>query len=179
MMVRDPPRAERPPYETQSTRSLAESLQDSPARRRPDLRRTPPSRKDSLQVSFAGLQDRSHRYAVRCYQGPMLARARTRSLWPLSAKSRRLARRDCRSALARKLPRNIDSLEVELSGTMIREGGSNEAVEVFGAADRWGAQAGGSRGGGELYRLEKPARGQCSTEGRRRIGLRALSRSVP
>jgi hypothetical protein len=42
----------------------------------------------------------------------------------------------------RKLPRNVDGLEVELSGTMIREGGSNEAVEVFGAADRGGAQAG-------------------------------------
>ena len=44
--------------------------------------------------------------------------------------------------LQRKLPRNVDSLEVELSGTMIREGGSNEAVEVFGAEDRRGAQAG-------------------------------------
>jgi hypothetical protein len=57
--------------------------------------------------------------------------------------------RKCRQELCvknrirgRKLPRNMDTLEVELSGTMTREGGSNEAVEVFGAADRWGAQAG-------------------------------------
>lgn len=35
----------------------------------------------------------------------------------------------------RKLPRNVDSLEVELSGTMIREGGSNEELTVYGAAD--------------------------------------------
>ena len=42
----------------------------------------------------------------------------------------------------RKLPRFVDSPEVELSGTMIREGGSNEAVTVYRAADRWGAEAG-------------------------------------
>jgi hypothetical protein len=42
----------------------------------------------------------------------------------------------------RKLPRNVDSVEVELSGTMIREGGSNEEVAVYGAADRRSAQAG-------------------------------------
>lgn len=45
-------------------------------------------------------------------------------------------------ASIRKLPRNVDSLEVELSGTMIREGGSNEALEVYGAADRGGVEAG-------------------------------------
>ncbi|HZM33464.1 MAG TPA: Type 1 glutamine amidotransferase-like domain-containing protein [Burkholderiales bacterium] len=42
----------------------------------------------------------------------------------------------------RKLPRNVDSLEVELSGTIEREGGSNEALEVYGTADHRGAQAG-------------------------------------
>ncbi|HZM33239.1 MAG TPA: ABC transporter substrate binding protein [Burkholderiales bacterium] len=44
--------------------------------------------------------------------------------------------------LVRKLPRNVDSLEVELSGTIEREGGSNEALEVYGTADHRGAQAG-------------------------------------
>ena len=45
-------------------------------------------------------------------------------------------------SLYRKLPRNVDSPEVELSGTMIREGGSNEEVAIYGATDRRGAQAG-------------------------------------
>ncbi len=35
----------------------------------------------------------------------------------------------------RKLPRNVDSLKVELSGTITREGGSNEAITVYGTAD--------------------------------------------
>jgi putative transposase len=47
-----------------------------------------------------------------------------------------------RDECLRKLPRNVDSVEVELSGTMIREGGSNEAIAVYGAADCGGAQAG-------------------------------------
>jgi hypothetical protein len=49
---------------------------------------------------------------------------------------------EIRRRCSRKLPRNVDSLEVELSGTMIREGGSNEALEVYGAADRGGVKAG-------------------------------------
>jgi hypothetical protein len=42
----------------------------------------------------------------------------------------------------RKLPRNVDGLEVELSGAMIREGGSNEEVAVYGSADCRSAEAG-------------------------------------
>lgn len=35
------------------------------------------------------------------------------------------------SICLRKLPRKVDSLEVELSGTISREGGSNEAIAIY------------------------------------------------
>lgn len=44
--------------------------------------------------------------------------------------------------VTRKLPRNVDSREVELSGRILCRGGSNEEVAVYGSADRRGAQAG-------------------------------------
>lgn len=45
----------------------------------------------------------------------------------------------------RKLRRFVDRLEVELSGRMKLPGGLNEAVTIYGAADRRGSEGSGSR----------------------------------
>jgi hypothetical protein len=46
-----------------------------------------------------------------------------------------LAHAPCGKASARKLPRTVDILEVELSGRIL-QGGSNEEVTIYGVADR-------------------------------------------
>lgn len=62
----------------------------------------------------------------------------------------------------RKLPRFVDRLEVELSGGMKLQRGLNEAVAIYGAADRRGSEGSGGRACVKGYAVDEATSGRSS-----------------